>query len=219
MIKDVDRPEISTVQRIVQWISDAIMAGRFVPGQRLVAADIAAELHVSRMPVREALNILAGQNVVELAPNKGATIKRLSTKEAVDFLQLAEAICLVGVRLATEKMHMPENRELVLTAFRNIEAAYASRHPVEFNRSLHEFHLLLNRISGNSYIYQYYSQPIFYILVRLVADQLPGKSWSQYIEHYRVICDTVLSGNVYAAMAATINHAQWASLLVQQQAS
>jgi DNA-binding GntR family transcriptional regulator len=66
------------------------------------------------------------------------------------------------------------------------------------------------------YIYEYYAQPIFYILVRLVAEQLPGKSWSQYIDNYRMIYNAVLSGSTYAAMAATINHVQWAIFLVEQ---
>lgn len=204
----------SAVQKVVQWISEAIMDGRLVPGQRLIASDIADELSVSRMPVREALNILAGQNLLELTPNKGAKIKRLSRKEAVDFLQLAEAICLVGIRLAAEKMHIPENRERVMQAFQIIETAYETRNPIEFNKALHQFHTLLNEISGNRYIYKYYAQPIFYILVRLVAEQLPGQHWSQYMEHYKLIYQTVLAGNIYGAMAATTSHVQWATLLV-----
>lgn len=216
MSKPENGGKLPTVQKIVQWITDEIMSGRFVPGQRLISAEIASKMNVSRMPVREALNILAGQNVIELLPNRGAIIKHMSAKETIDFLQLAEAICLVGVRLATEKMHIPENRKLVKSAFKKIEDSYETRNPVEFNKSLHEFHLLLNKLSGNHYIYEYYSQPIFYILVRLVAEQLPGRSWSQYIDHYRLIYDSVMSGSTYAATAATISHVQWAILLVQE---
>ncbi|MEO0999186.1 MAG: GntR family transcriptional regulator, partial [Pseudomonadota bacterium] len=72
--------------------------GRYAPGQRLIAADLAEEFDVSRAPVREALHVLSGEGVIDLVPNRGAMIRKASAKEIRDLLEFTEAICVVGVR-------------------------------------------------------------------------------------------------------------------------
>ena len=61
--------EISHVDRLVRGIIDGFREGRYQPGERLVAADLAAQFNVSRAPVREALAILVGEGVVEIKKN------------------------------------------------------------------------------------------------------------------------------------------------------
>jgi DNA-binding GntR family transcriptional regulator len=96
-----DRTAISLVSQLVESIVDGVMAGQYVQGQRLIAADLAEQFGVSRAPVREALHVLAGEGVVELLPNRGARIRRLSILDRLDFLEFTEALLVLGVRLAT----------------------------------------------------------------------------------------------------------------------
>ncbi|MFP5455028.1 MAG: GntR family transcriptional regulator, partial [Alphaproteobacteria bacterium] len=49
-----DENGVSLVSHVVDSIVDGVMAGRYAPGQRLIAADLAEEYNVSRAPVREA---------------------------------------------------------------------------------------------------------------------------------------------------------------------
>ncbi|MGV2980086.1 GntR family transcriptional regulator [Camelimonas sp. ID_303_24] len=72
--------------------------GRYAPGQRLVEADLTAEYGVSRGPVRETLSRLAAEGIVTLSPGRGAAIRKLGWREAVDLLELLEA--LVGLAAA-----------------------------------------------------------------------------------------------------------------------
>ena len=58
--------EISHVDRLVRGHYRWFREGRYQPGERLVAADLAAQFDVSRAPVREALAILVGEGVVEI---------------------------------------------------------------------------------------------------------------------------------------------------------
>ena len=71
--------EISHVDRLVRGIIDGFREGRYQPGERLVAADLAAQFNVSRAPVREALAILVGEGVVEIKKNYGARIRSFSS--------------------------------------------------------------------------------------------------------------------------------------------
>jgi len=69
-----------TMQEIVyNTIKERILKGQYAPGQRLITNDLANELGVSRMPVREALQRLeAATGLVTLIPHKGAAVNALS---------------------------------------------------------------------------------------------------------------------------------------------
>jgi DNA-binding GntR family transcriptional regulator len=67
-------PGISTAEMVVQRIRDAILEGTLRPGDRLIEADIAAELGISRGPVREGIRLLAAEGLVVLRRNRGAIV-------------------------------------------------------------------------------------------------------------------------------------------------
>ena len=58
-------------------IRDRIRSGQLPGGARLVAEELAAELSLSRMPVREAIRQLDSEGLVVIRPNRGATVVAL----------------------------------------------------------------------------------------------------------------------------------------------
>jgi DNA-binding GntR family transcriptional regulator len=66
-------------QQIAEALQRAILDGDLRPGAPLVEMDIAHQLGVSRAPVREALQLLAHANLVETAPYRGTTVRRLTS--------------------------------------------------------------------------------------------------------------------------------------------
>lgn len=64
----------STAEMVAQRLRDAILEGNLQPGDRLIEADIAAELGVSRGPVREGIRLLAAEGLAVLRRNRGAVI-------------------------------------------------------------------------------------------------------------------------------------------------
>jgi len=58
-------------ETVVEAIVEAAAKGHFLPGDRIVEADLARQLHVSRVPVREALRLLESQGIVENTPYRG----------------------------------------------------------------------------------------------------------------------------------------------------
>ena len=56
----------------------AILIGRYKPGERLVEDRLSAEFGIPRVPIREALRTLAGDGLVEVRPNRGATVALIS---------------------------------------------------------------------------------------------------------------------------------------------
>jgi len=65
----------SRTEAVLDALKHAILTGRLPPGQALVENELAAQLGVSKTPVREALKTLAGAGLVTMSPYKGATVR------------------------------------------------------------------------------------------------------------------------------------------------
>jgi DNA-binding GntR family transcriptional regulator len=74
----------SLADEIAFRIQAGILDGQFPPGTHLQQDDLCARFGVSRTPVREALRKLQATNLVDLVPNRGATVRIPTRKELVD---------------------------------------------------------------------------------------------------------------------------------------
>ena len=74
----------SLADRARDLIRNAIFEGRMAPDERLTIEHIAAELGISRTPVREALKALESDGIVKLLPNRGAVVQRFDAAEIQD---------------------------------------------------------------------------------------------------------------------------------------
>ncbi|MFI2104673.1 GntR family transcriptional regulator [Isoptericola sp. NPDC019693] len=70
------------------------------PGQRLVERDIAAELGVSRVPLREALQQLEGDGLVILVPRQGALVAPFTRADVEQLFEVRESVEVLAFRLA-----------------------------------------------------------------------------------------------------------------------
>ncbi|UOZ03477.1 GntR family transcriptional regulator [Amycolatopsis sp. WQ 127309] len=68
-------------QRIADQLRERILAGGLAPGTRIIQDELAEELETSRLPVREALRILAARGLVTLRANQGAWVTRMTMRE------------------------------------------------------------------------------------------------------------------------------------------
>jgi DNA-binding GntR family transcriptional regulator len=101
---DVRTPAFRTKQEFVYHsLREEILTCRLQPEQRLVIEDIARRLHVSTIPVREALQLLQSEGLVETTPHVGATVAPLSRESIVDVFSVLEGLqtvagCLAAMR-------------------------------------------------------------------------------------------------------------------------
>ena len=65
-----------------------ILTGEYGPEERLVEEQLAERLGVSRTPIRQALTMLEAEGLVELAPNRGATVCSFSVEDVWDIYDL-----------------------------------------------------------------------------------------------------------------------------------
>ncbi|MBA1242146.1 GntR family transcriptional regulator [Pseudomonas japonica] len=95
------RTPVTAEEEAYRYLLDAICHGRYHTGDRLIAEDIAGEIGMSRMPVREAFRRLAAEGLVTLRPNRGAIVSGLNLDEMREVFEMRSALEGLAVRLAT----------------------------------------------------------------------------------------------------------------------
>ncbi len=78
--------------RVAAYLREAILGGKFRPGDRIRQEEVAEQFGASRLPVREALRILAAEGLTELEPHKGARVPRLTQHEVEVIYRMRERL-------------------------------------------------------------------------------------------------------------------------------
>src|SRR6266571_695081 len=98
-----------------QAIEDAVIAGEFVPGDRLDEASLAERFGVSRTPIREALLQLGAEGFIEVRPRRGAIVSVPSAQRLIEMFEtMAELEAACGA-LAARRL-TPEDDRLIEAA-------------------------------------------------------------------------------------------------------
>ena len=122
-----------------QALRDGIMSGKLAPGTRLVIDDVARRLGLSAIPVREALQALQSDRLVELRPHVGAIVTEIDTDAVREIFTLLECLEVAAFRLAVEHV-----TNMDLAGLRNLQTKMESAAKsdddarwVELNRRFH----------------------------------------------------------------------------------
>lgn len=106
-------------------IRQAIVEGRYQPGQRLIEQRIAEEFALSRTPVREALRRLEAEGLVQSEPNRGASVRDLTIDDLSDLYGLRARLEAYAAELAATRIEPDQVAELD-AAIADFDAALAA---------------------------------------------------------------------------------------------
>lgn len=134
---------------IVREILRGLYRGRFVPGQKLIEADLTRDFGVSRGSVREALNRLAAEGVVTLTLHRGAYIRSLTRADVVELLSVMEVIVGLAARTAAQRINLPGNRALLDEAYNHLASFTEISDFLAYIRARNAYYRALITIGGN----------------------------------------------------------------------
>ena len=95
-------------QTIVQSLLADVFQGRLRAGAHLVTQELAERFGVSHTPIREALITLAGIGIIDLLPNRGALVRRISPHEVREVCQVRRALECEAARSACGRIDLAE---------------------------------------------------------------------------------------------------------------
>jgi DNA-binding GntR family transcriptional regulator len=132
---------------VYRTLREAIMHCDLRPGERLVIDDLARQLDVSIIPVREALQLLQSETLVVNVPYVGATVAPLSRESIIDVFSVLEGLETVATRLASERAR-PADLEPVGRIVAQMDAALAAGQSAEWADLNTQFHLAVSALPG-----------------------------------------------------------------------
>jgi len=83
-------PAIVASDRVADILADRIQSGLLKPGERIKQDQLAAELSISRIPIRDALRMLHTRGLVTLKPNSGAWVRALTVSDMEQSYRIRE---------------------------------------------------------------------------------------------------------------------------------
>jgi len=146
-------PPTDATRRIVESITEAIVARRLMPGTKLSEQRIADIFKVSRTLVRQALNQLSRDRLVTLEPARGAFVAMPSIEEAHQVFELRRMIEAAMVKRLCGIITDLQIAEL-RAHLRAEQAAVARTDVPGRTRLLADFHIVLAQMLGNQVLAQ-----------------------------------------------------------------
>ena len=201
-------------QAVVRSVLTDVFQGRIRAGQRLVTETLANRFGVSHTPIREALIELAGIGVIDLLPNRGAIVRRVSHKEVREVCAVRASLECLAIRQACGKVNRDTLTELA-SEFKKLAAQESDFRPATIERSRRfdtQLHDLIWASTGNVFLAAELARlKTLFRAYRDVAweqEQADNDFHRVGVEarEHLAIVETLLSGEPKAASAAMARH-------------
>lgn len=98
--------------RVAAELRNRIITGRLEPGAKLAVVALAEEIGVSVTPLREALKVLSTENLIDLTPNRGASVAPVSEQQTRHLFEVIAGIEALAAELACRRMTDADHAEL-----------------------------------------------------------------------------------------------------------
>ncbi len=195
----------SITEKVVAALRKSILSGSLKPGTRLVEAHLAAQLGVSRAPVREAFRILEPEGLVVLEPTEGTFVAKVSEDDLREIYTVRSVLEGLAMRLVAERITKDDLPKLSHIVERMEEAA--RRRDAERVLELDlEFHELIWSLSGHRRLQEILSNMIGPIRMFLALNtQVYEDLVDNAMEHVELL-EALSSGEVRKAEKMMVEH-------------
>lgn len=195
---------VSLREHIGELLTNAILSGDLKPGDRLNESALARQLHVSRAPIREALQQLEEQGLVLNRPRRGMFVVCLQAEELNKITSLRLVLEAEALELARERMTPALIRRLdqIATSMertRGMKAIEATRLDLEFHRTLWN-------AGGNEYLEKMLSNltaPLFAFAVLTMPE---GRKMRMILDSHRPLLEFVEGRTARCAREVMYDH-------------
>lgn len=186
---------------IKNQIRQRIIDGEFLPGERLIEHKLSEEMAVSRIPIREALRILAAEGLVTIEPHRGAFVATLSREDALHMVEVRAALEGLNAKLAAQNIKDADIKKLKKILEKGTQAI--EREDLEACKKLNrEFHSTLATIPGNTILMELITSLRERTAIVFTANTIL-KVRENWLEHEQIL-RAVIAGNAeLAALLAT----------------
>ncbi|MEU4287776.1 GntR family transcriptional regulator [Kribbella sp. NPDC026596] len=191
--------------RAYQYLRGTVLSDPAVSGTFINEQVVATEVGISRTPVREALLMLAAEDLVQLVPHRGAFVAPLPGREIAELMQARGVIeCWAATTSLAEGEAPVEAMSGILEQQRAIVEQGDAKAFIELDS---QFHALLVAAGGNSVLGRLYENlRAKHVLLGVVALQRSATRRQDVLAEHQAIVDGLAAGDPAAAEKAILSH-------------
>ena len=199
------RPASRLSERLRESIEEEIATGKLLPGSRLDEVELAARFGVSRTPIRDALNLLLGEGLIENKARRGAVVAQITPKRLLEMFEVMAELEAMCARLAARRM---TDEELAAFAVIHEEcrSAAESRDADAYFYANERFHFALYTASHNAFLFEEAASLQRKLRpYRRLQLRVRNRVQRSFDEH-QAILDALRAGDMELAVASVRNH-------------
>jgi DNA-binding GntR family transcriptional regulator len=150
LLDRLPRRKLATHEMVAEVLREAITGGHLRANEPLPQDEIAAQLRVSHIPVREALRQLQSEGLVDYQPNRGATVSALTPEEIREIYDIRAILETAAVRQAASRL----SEATLAQAGRILDAAEAATDGAAWGSHDVDFHQLIYDLEGRPRLHE-----------------------------------------------------------------
>ncbi len=195
---------INLREQVRELILQRIGHGKYGPGHRLVESNLAQELQVSTVPVREAIRELVAIGVLDFESHKGARVREVGVAETIEALLVKEALEPLAIRLAGAQIR--DCCPALRAACDQILAAARAGDLAAFQDYNQTFHHIIVQASGNSVLQRTWAELAFEVRTRFILEYLEGADCLKIAMEHSPIVEAFEQGDTDRAAHLLASH-------------
>lgn len=193
--------------RVLDKLRDAIFRGEHPPGTLLSEGTLAEAYGTSRTPIREAVQQLQSEGLVEVVPRVGTFVREPSRRELGELFQLKGALEGLGVQLLAQRGRVAET-DLLRDNIAESEQTVVDGDVERYAQLVHDFHGLIIQGADNTRLSEHYQMLMNQLAYhRVVMNTLrhPGRLGASLHEH-RTVFERIVNKDPFGAEQAMRDH-------------
>jgi DNA-binding GntR family transcriptional regulator len=196
------RPPLAAVrERVREQLRERIVTGVLRPGDRLVERDLAEDLGVSRIPVREAIRSLEADGFVVVQSPRRVVVRQLSRLDVEELFDVREALEVLASGLACQRVDPPALHRLKRSVTEAARAR-AAGNITQMAEANVRFHQEIVTLAGNRLLLS---------MLHQIEDRLrwlfrQNEDWDRLLHEHRRLYEAIASGDPERARAYSAEH-------------
>lgn len=160
-ITDAAAPALPRLERqhlhdtVVGHLRNLIVEGTLAPGTKLNERELCETMGISRTPLREAFKVLAFEGLIEIAPNRGASVCKMSRTEILETFEFMSGLEALAGELACARIDAAGLADIKALHYEMLACKARSDLPGYYARN-QAIHNRIAEAAGNSVLYQTY---------------------------------------------------------------
>jgi DNA-binding GntR family transcriptional regulator len=208
-VAGVKPQRVSAKDRAYDFVKDRVLYGSYQGGELISEGDVAADLGMSRTPVREAFLRLESEGLLRLYPQRGALVIPVSPEEVRQVLEARRVLEEFAVRKAVDRTDSQRAtlRSVLEESIARQRAQAAEGDLRAFMQEDRGFHTTLVDAGANGFFSQLYAT-LRDRQVRMVADSQVGDTGRRetILDEHAAIATAVGKGDAESACEAVLAH-------------